>query len=427
MFSSGWKLFRGGVHMRTNRKNEKGLVKKWPKVSIYEIGKMESYLSDMAKEGLVLKEIHNFYLLFEKTEPMELEYRLEFGARKGFDKYVAMYQEAGWQYVSSIKGVYVFCTTASEKLVEMHTDPSEQSYTMKEHAKLLLTVGIIQTLLLCTMLGLTIFGVNIGKTPYLNVLGDTFIFIMQVLLYVWLTVQVMVQVKQFLLVKRRLRIGYEYNHHEKWQKTKMKIGIEFAIYGICILVSVSTYIYTTEQMIGSVTGRDQLELTLESEVPVVRLNEIEKLEKPEILIHDKESHYDESYVHVTKNMFLDEVEVNEKFHQEDMTWENETYCPSLESYYYEVKLPFMVNGVLSDVLYKVKEYFDADLDMAIVIEESGYPGLDKVYRIIMKNCEDSEHYFGIVVQKENKVLQMIYMGQKTWKEVVEASEKVLDK
>ena len=40
-----------------------------------------------------------------------------------------------------------------------------------------------------------------------------------------------------------------------------------------------------------------------------------------------------------------------------MTWDVEVYTPSIRTKYYKISLPFMVEGTLSDVLYKAENYF----------------------------------------------------------------------
>jgi hypothetical protein len=118
-----------------------------------------------------------------------------------------------------------------------------------------------------------------------------------------------------------------------------------------------------------------------------------------------------------------EYEINEEFVQEDMTYEGEPYTPSIRTNYYKVYAPFMVQGALSDVLHKAENYFIGLPDEKIAVEKIDYNGLDEVYYI--PSGFNEEHYFGLVVRKGNVIIWMLYDGQKTKAEVIEASQELL--
>lgn len=147
-------------------------VKKFRTINIYEIGKMESYLSDMAKDGLFLSGMSQIYNTFTINEPANIEYRIEFGEKVMIKEMRDMYEMSGWSYVCSFKDIHIFQAAASDTLVEIHTDPEEQSYTLRKSCKMFARMISLEIVLLLIMIVLAIVGTMIGGTPVLNLLEN---------------------------------------------------------------------------------------------------------------------------------------------------------------------------------------------------------------------------------------------------------------
>lgn len=107
------------------------LVKKLLPVNIYDIAKMETYLKNMAKKGLLIRKI-GFFAYFERKESKEVTYRLEPLLKNEYkpnnDK-VEYYRNFGWEYVCTISNAFHIYKTYEKEYIEMHTDPVMQSYT----------------------------------------------------------------------------------------------------------------------------------------------------------------------------------------------------------------------------------------------------------------------------------------------------------
>jgi len=82
----------------------------------------------------------------------------------------------------------------------------------------------------------------------------------------------------------------------------------------------------------------------------------------------------------------------------------------------------MVQGALSDIMHKAERYFIGLPDEGITVEKIECNGLDEVYYI--PSGFNEENYFGLVVRNGNVVLWMIYNGQKTRTEVIQASQEL---
>lgn len=398
-------------------------VKKFRTISMYDIGKMESYLSDMAKEGLFLTGMSPSYNAFMINEPADIEYRIEFG-EKVLDKEMReMYEMSGWSYVCSFKGNHIFKAAASDSLVEIHTDPEEQSYTLQKSCKMFARLISLEIVCLLIIIVLSVFGTMIGGTPVLNLLENNFIFVIAITLVFYTVIEIVRQMQTLIQIKKRLQMGFYINHHEPWKKRKVGQFILYGILGVMLILCLASIASNIRTIVGFVTGGSNYELTLATEIPVVRLNDIEKLESP--IIRTQYLKYSKHYlsnVYVKYNVFIKESEINEEFVQEDITWEGEVYTPSIRTNYYKVYVPFMVQGVLSDVLHKAERYFIGLPDENITAEKLDSSGLDEAYYI--SSGENRDNYFGMVVRKGNVIIWMIYSGQKTRTEVMEASREL---
>lgn len=233
------------------------------------------------------------------------------------------------------------------------------------------------------------------------------------------------QMQRLNQIKKRLQMGFYINHHEPWKKRSVSQYIMYSVLAVLLGLCLASIASNIRTIVGFVTAGSNYELTLATELPVVRLNDIEKLESPVIRTYYlKHSKHLLSNVNVKYNVFIKESEINEEFVQEDITWEGETYTPSIRTNYYKVYVPFMVQGVFSDVLYKAENYFIGLPEEKPTVEKLDCSGLDEVYYI--SSGVNGEHYFGLVVRKGNVILWMLYCGQKTRTEVVEASRELFE-
>lgn len=117
---------------------EKKLVYRLPPCPAYEIAKVESWLTDMAKEGLILEADTPFFGFygFYKAAPKFLRYRLEpalktqsfWNGEPGQPKEDAqhLYAEMGWEYVTRYGDFHIY-RCADPHAPELHTDGEIQA------------------------------------------------------------------------------------------------------------------------------------------------------------------------------------------------------------------------------------------------------------------------------------------------------------
>lgn len=71
--------------------------------------KEERYLTDMHRSGWKLKKIRWICVYsFERCEPENVVYRLDFAGNKDMQSYVSMFREYGWEYIQEINDFSYF-------------------------------------------------------------------------------------------------------------------------------------------------------------------------------------------------------------------------------------------------------------------------------------------------------------------------------
>lgn len=104
-------------------------------VTPYNIGAFESYLSDMAQRGFYLSKVTAFTYRFEKQDPSNMEYRVEFSEEALSQERLNFYEENGWHFVAHFQSVFVYCCDAKKMTCELHTDSAEQSLSLTNSIK----------------------------------------------------------------------------------------------------------------------------------------------------------------------------------------------------------------------------------------------------------------------------------------------------
>lgn len=113
-------------------------VRKFTPVSMYDAQGLESWLEDMAKQGLFLKKFGTVWCVFERGPARPLRYRVEPVREQdgddllGWSSMKELYQDFGWSYTASIGNSMFIFSTEDENAPELHTDPELQSGLWKK-------------------------------------------------------------------------------------------------------------------------------------------------------------------------------------------------------------------------------------------------------------------------------------------------------
>jgi len=249
------------------------LVRKLRPTDFWRIGEHESWFSDMAKEGLHFHSMGKYFARFKKGEPQEMEYRIEVTSTKAIsDDQISMYEENGWDYVSSFDQFHVFASPKSRHAVEIHTDPAEQFFTLQTLNKKLIFNSIIVLLLSLLIIGMNVAVWFLDNTPVLqlvkgHVLQQTILSFF-ILYSVYLTIKGMLSI---LALRKQLKNGIPINHHAPWKKNLRRSAILNIVF---IMIAFGSASLPFKQLFEMDT------ITLPAEATdhkVVRLAELEQL------------------------------------------------------------------------------------------------------------------------------------------------------
>ena len=136
-------------------------VYKLTPVSDYDIQGIESWLQDMALQGLYLKKYRPLFCTFTPGPAKKTRYRLE-PCRRGLDDdlpadMLDLYEEYGWEYVGDVNREMLIFSTQDEEATELHTDPAIQGERWKKlykQARLGTVVTPLLTLLVILCVGM---------------------------------------------------------------------------------------------------------------------------------------------------------------------------------------------------------------------------------------------------------------------------------
>lgn len=133
----------------------------------YEVGQNEKYYADMARKGWFLKKRGAYLSRFEKGQPENVKYRIEFSVCSPLEggpglpeDQIALYEECGWTYVTSVGYVNVFCAPENSDAPEFYTDPKQQAFTLKalRRSYRFSWIPIVLVLLMYFIIGASISG-----------------------------------------------------------------------------------------------------------------------------------------------------------------------------------------------------------------------------------------------------------------------------
>ena len=186
----------------------------------YDVEKIESWLSDMAKEGWILEKDGDMFgwLAFMKEAPQSVQYRLEpkeegtgFGDIPDLEVQ-ELCKEYGWEYVDSYGLFFIYRSTRPDAR-EMNTDLQVQAAAMKAGKR-----NSTITLVLDFILLGNIFG-NFLSMPVWSLvhLGLGF-HLTQLMTLIWVSIDGFLHWRHFRRLHKQLKDNIPLNHSKPWRK-----------------------------------------------------------------------------------------------------------------------------------------------------------------------------------------------------------------
>ena len=120
--------------------SERQTVRRLAPCPPYDVEACESWLGDMAEQGLMLERWGGFEARFRRETPRPVRYRLTAARLKGNVLFIppgtpdageeALYEEAGWHFVCRQNEFYIYACD-DPAAPELHTDPAVQALSLK--------------------------------------------------------------------------------------------------------------------------------------------------------------------------------------------------------------------------------------------------------------------------------------------------------
>ena len=153
-------------------------------VEPFDLAGVESWLEDMAGQGLYLKRFRPLFSSFTRGAPRRVRYRVEYVPDLWPDDEVPgnlfdLYEEMGWDYVGSIGGErsLLLFRARTAHATEPHTDPPLQGELLGKLARRLRRNFILVCVLLGIALGIPLYSIFSSGTPWLELVQESALFL----------------------------------------------------------------------------------------------------------------------------------------------------------------------------------------------------------------------------------------------------------
>ncbi|MEW8985584.1 MAG: DUF2812 domain-containing protein [Bacillus sp. (in: firmicutes)] len=356
-------------------------VYKFRPSDFWRIGEHESWFTDMAAQGLFLKKMGIHFARFEQGEPRDMRYRIDVSSKRRISiEQIEMYRESGWDYVTSYGQFHVFSSPAELEAPELHTDPAEQAYTLKElDKKLAWNAGsaIIGMVLMIGMMG-SIWFLD-GTPTYVMVDGAM---ITQTILTLFIAYTAYHSLRAALSIRdlrKNLVEGKSIDHHAPWRKHHRIHTVAAFLFTVVVGLSAIIPFVQIAKMETNTFPDGSVDL------PIVRLADVENnpdLIRPEAEYMSDNVDWGNRVSSEWSLLAPVKYESDENGVVPGKLWKDLSgeYSPGIQTEYYQLRFPAMAENLVWDLveryLYEnsLDEYVEKkhpDLDLMVVHEEEG--------------------------------------------------------
>jgi len=374
---------------------------KRPSFDFYDAIALECWLSDLARQGLFLEGTSLVWFRFSKGVPSDVQYRVEPAIsenRKPSEEMITTYQEAGWDFVVGLNGLFFIWKSTRPDALELHSDPIVQSEGYRRLCEKLTRTAFGTSLCVIGILAIIAGGFLVSDRPVTLFLTNP-IYLFLAVSEFFIVVQVVQQARSANRVKKLLADGFPLRHKTDYRrqyrlyKTMSALSLLFSIAVLATAVLTPT------------TGWRKNTEDVEQSLPYLSLDLIEQSEEfawaEPALRSGTDINYRNYVDYSWTPLVPEQYDIRQEGAAQSHKWPDGSgyYTPSANTQYYRVTFepfaPLLFDELMDLYLWDSEEYTITELDAfdrAVMVQEKKY---------------SMTHLF---VQNSNQVLYVRYQG-----------------
>gem|GEM_PF-4116942 len=215
--------------------------------SLWNIGAIETWLSDMAAKGLFVMNLGKYFASFTKAEPATIQYRIDMipaDTDEELEAKKSKYKACGWSYEDSYLNFHIFYAPPYSATYEVYSITDEQAELMKPILKSSIKKLIWATVLMAIVILIPFF--ISSSRMYTRIIE---INIFDLLAYPMFVLAFIHELYKVILIKKfikSLRKGVPISHHNNWRmkslfSTFYKSAFAIILVGLILIPSKSYF------------------------------------------------------------------------------------------------------------------------------------------------------------------------------------------
>lgn len=324
-------------------------MRKLKDIGIHNIGEQESWLQDMALEGLFIQKAGPLFCRFKKGDPVPMNYRLIPVADMPMtSKMKKESAQSGWDFVTEYGFFFLYSSPVSSNAEEWHLSPADYGKKLRRLGDRALAVALA----LVAYLIFFSFGLynsfSALFSPYSDLLGAELVSpVLLIVFGIILLINAMFKLKIINALKKSLSTGNPIDHHAPWRKKRAQNRLKAGIF-CALFIFVLAFPFTQK----SVYDAPMVPLPADTDaLPIVRLATIET--SPDLMRYQGEEADDErdnSYARVSSLLAPVQILSDERGIVPNKTRKDTdiAYMPSIENTIYKLAFSCMTDKFLRD-------------------------------------------------------------------------------
>lgn len=223
--------------------SERPTVRRLAPCPPYDVEACESWLGDMAEQGLMLERWGGFEARFRRETPRPVRYRLTAARLKGNVLFIppgtpdageeALYEEAGWHFVCRQNEFYIYACD-DPAAPELHTDPAVQALSLKMACRSAVFNCICWVLIIVT----DILNYR-SRGDILFIVEQPLLSLIFAFCFAWITLVWLQNLYSVFTLRRKLKRGLPPDHHKNWRRSAPLYRFADGVYRLifpCLIV-----------------------------------------------------------------------------------------------------------------------------------------------------------------------------------------------